>query len=181
MSRFPEQMTLIATQIENLEILKLEAEPKPDQEVDPKAQAEAEVKRQQLNKAAVEQQDAVLDTLKGMVETIEEFPAVAENSIGLPKGEVLVRFRLIPEKERSKQRSFYMMETKVWSDLFRVFAVTHPEKLAEDTVWTENQPGKKPVFHVNLHEAYWCARWMGGQLPSAKEWDTAAGFYLTRR
>ena len=110
-------------------------------------------------------------------------PAIAEkpadrNASQLIEGELLVRFRLIPEDEYSKTRSFYMMETKVWSDLFRVFAETHPDKLGEETLWMENPPGMLPVYHVYLQEAYWFARWMGGNLPSAKEWDTAAGRYL---
>lgn len=88
-----------------------------------------------------------------------------------------VRFRLIPEHEKSPV-PFYMMETKVWSDLFRAFAVTHPDKLAADTKWAKNEPGEKPVFHVNLHEAYAFAAWMGGQLPTVLEWDAAAGYYL---
>jgi hypothetical protein len=132
---------------------------------------------QQLE-ATIKARDEMLTALDGMLKTIQGFPAVAERPLGLKRGELLVRFRLIPEDEYSQERSFYMMEAKAWSDLFRVFAQSHPETLAEDTIWTKNPPGKKPVFHVTLQEAYWFARWMGGELPSVKQWDTAAGYYL---
>jgi len=99
-------------------------------------------------------------------------PAIAE------KPKPLVRFRLIVGNDRADVRPFYIMEDKVWNGLFREFAESNPHKLDEDTRWTKDKPDRVPVFNVDLMEAYWCARWMGGKLPSAREWDTAAGFYM---
>ncbi len=114
---------------------------------------------------------------------IAEKPAVRKPAIAQKPGqsfipgELWVRFRLIPEDEHAKLRPFYIMETKVWNDLFRAFAENHPQRTTE-TAWAKTAKGNLPAFNVSLMEAYWCARWMGGELPSGKEWDTAAGFFL---
>ncbi len=104
-----------------------------------------------------------------------EGPAIAEK---FSAAEPLVRFRLIDPGAGSNLRPFYMMETKVSNDLFRVFAQTHPELLDPKSQWTELADGRLPVFNVSVKEADRFARWMGGELPSTKEWDTAAGYYL---
>lgn len=101
-------------------------------------------------------------------------PAVAERPAPV------VRFRLITAKHNPQLRPFYIMEDKVWSDLFRAFAQANPHKMEDDSQWMMNLQGsrRQPVFHVNLMEANWFARWMGGQLPSGREWDAAAGFFI---
>ncbi|MCA9071639.1 MAG: SUMF1/EgtB/PvdO family nonheme iron enzyme, partial [Planctomycetaceae bacterium] len=99
-------------------------------------------------------------------------PAVAERPAPV------VRFRLITAKNNPQLRPFYIMEDKVWSNLFQAFAKANPYKIEEDSQWMLNPPGRQPIFYVNLQEAHWFARWMGGQLPSGPEWDTAAGYYI---
>jgi formylglycine-generating enzyme required for sulfatase activity len=74
----------------------------------------------------------------------------------------------------------------VWNDLFGVFAEAHPEAVV-DSSWTKGaQVGrtslgvtgaqsKLPVLNVRLAEAVRFASWLGGRLPTADEWDKAAG------
>jgi hypothetical protein len=81
---------------------------------------------------------------------------------------------------------FYMMENKVWTDLFVAFGRQHPEALDEDSAWGDlaagNAPlprdeGRRPVFNVGPHEARRFAEWLGGRLPGTAEWDKAAGLF----
>jgi formylglycine-generating enzyme required for sulfatase activity len=79
------------------------------------------------------------------------------------------------------------METKVWNELFGVFAEAHPESVPK-SLWTkgteagakgwlgvEGEASRYPVFNVRLAEAVRFATWLGGKLPSDAEWDKAAG------
>ncbi len=102
-------------------------------------------------------------------------PAIAEKLLA---ADPYVRFRLVVPGEGQQLRPFYMMETKVWNDLFRVFAQAHPERLDPETRWTQTADGRLPVYFVSVKEADRFARWIGGRLPSGDQWDTAAGFYL---
>jgi hypothetical protein len=84
--------------------------------------------------------------------------------------------------------TFYIMKHKVWNSLFAQFAQADSDQLAQDTQWQRGASVKvrgdlpaqdhpqNPVFRVTWDEASRCARWLGGRLPAAQEWDKAAGF-----
>jgi hypothetical protein len=106
--------------------------------------------------------------------------------VNTPMGQTIqVNFRLIPDRSEP----FYMMENKVWNDLFRVFANERPE-LLENTDWQRgavangqflgvegDYNGRLPVVGVQLDDAYDFASWLGGHLPTMEQWDKAAGLY----
>jgi hypothetical protein len=104
-----------------------------------------------------------------------------------------IPFRLIPHEAESDPMTFYMMENKVSNELFAL-AMNDPEfrKLQTDeerahpgTIkgqWTQGGLGSEqedkdqlPVLRVTVTEAYLFARWLGGYLPSVKQWDKAGG------
>jgi formylglycine-generating enzyme required for sulfatase activity len=79
------------------------------------------------------------------------------------------------------------MENKVSNRLFEQFVAKQPKAL-EKSLWSkgpsinEKQVGAKvklnmdwPVFMTTAAEAHAFAAWMGGRLPSARQWDKAAG------
>jgi serine/threonine protein kinase len=73
---------------------------------------------------------------------------------------------------------FYIMENKVSQKLFRVFADARPQR-AENWKRHAEEENKNnedfPVFWVTVEEADAFAVWLGGKLPSARQWDKAAG------
>jgi hypothetical protein len=111
---------------------------------------------------------------------------------------------VVPREKPSDPRTFYIMENKVWNDLYSHFAV-NPEmrkKLdryaeanpgtvkqqwqrggyapgsAEPKEWEElgiDGRGRVPVFRVTVTEAYFFATWLGGNLPTKQQWTKAAG------
>jgi hypothetical protein len=112
------------------------------------------------------------------------------------KGELRVTFRLIPHERETDPATFYLMEDKVSNAQYRV-AVADPafqERLAE---FRAKQPatirdewekggiaadrdvgtadGRLPVLRVTVTEAHCFARWLGGNLPAASQWDKASG------
>jgi len=107
-----------------------------------------------------------------------------------------VVFLLIPKSKPDDPPSFYIMEDKVSNELFALFENDPAgQKLLKE--FRQNQPklikdlwrkgavadGKDlgtsedqlPVMRATLLEAYAFARWLGGHLPSARQWDKAAG------
>lgn len=94
---------------------------------------------------------------------------------------------LVPATRSSDPRTFYMMEDKVSNRWFKQFAAENPAAVA-DSQWTkgtyagerelpaEDNPDL-PVFHVTADEASAFARWLGGDLPTYKQWDKASGQY----
>lgn len=94
---------------------------------------------------------------------------------GLP---VPVRFVLVPQTNAGDPRTFYIMEDKVWLDLFKAFAVK-PAAPLKSMAWKDppiNQEGDCPVMGVAAAaDAQQFARWLGGELPTTREWDKALG------
>lgn len=98
-----------------------------------------------------------------------------------------VRFVLIPEM--GDQQAFYLMEHKVWFDLFRLFDDEKPDPLGSQG-WKKTgesyqkiaglaSPGRLPAFDVEHGRAEEFAKWLSGpngKLPTAHEWDRAAKF-----
>jgi serine/threonine protein kinase len=109
------------------------------------------------------------------------------DQIDVVRGNQRIRFLLIrkeagadPQREKA---TFYIMKDKVSVELFRFFAATHPQAV-KDHSWEnkdkkfDNYPtDKQPVLRVSVEDAYRFAQWLGGDLPSVREWDTAAGRY----
>jgi hypothetical protein len=120
----------------------------------------------------------------------------------LPKQAVLpsglpCAFVLVPHHAEQKLPSFYILENKVWNELFAEFnnqhLQEHPE-LADPEKWPadwaergadrddgEDMPAasyaRHPVMRVGYHQAAEFAKWLGGSLPSPQQWDAAAGLY----
>ena len=90
----------------------------------------------------------------------------------IPIGREGVRFHLIASGQGPRPvPPFYIMESKVWNELFRAGNMTPPaasERFGPDA----------PVTSITFAEANAFARQvLGGKLPSADEWDLAAGLY----
>lgn len=81
-------------------------------------------------------------------------------------------------------RTIYLMEDKVWTSLFRVFAEDQRGALVRqdserERIW-EQSPPLLPIRSVAPKEANAFAHWLGGDfgdVPSIEEWDAAAGYY----
>jgi formylglycine-generating enzyme required for sulfatase activity len=72
-----------------------------------------------------------------------------------------------------------MMENKVWVALFRKFAAAQPDQIKHkewEAVETNHRNERFPVFGVAVEDAHRFAVWVGGRLPSRKQWGKAAGF-----
>ena len=118
------------------------------------------------------------------------------NRIVLDRGGQDVTFVLVPPTILDHPPTFYIMEDMVWNDLFRAawddkeyqaelarLATDHPWVTRNE--WTrggekdEDDAGvgdpRMPVFRVTVTEAYCCAHWLGGQLPTREQWLRAAG------
>jgi serine/threonine protein kinase len=89
-------------------------------------------------------------------------------------GDLPVHFVLIPYLGENKEPfPFYIMEDKVWNDLFALFQPNLP-------AGQEKEAGDLPTLGVDYDKAQPFAQWLGGQfgaLPLAVQWDTAAGRY----
>ena len=104
------------------------------------------------------------------------------------KSGIKVPLRYIPQEKPDQIAPFYIMETKVWNDLYAKFADAQPD-VAKSSKWKEGwaasttqYPGGKlsgdwPVVNISCAEAHAFANWLGGRLPSTSEWDRAAGWY----
>jgi hypothetical protein len=87
-----------------------------------------------------------------------------------------VTFVLVPRKEGDPDNmaTFYVMENKVWNDLFDHFRKGNPRP----TQWKAGKGDEwLPALNVTAAEAADLARWLGGRLPTTEQWDKAAGFF----
>lgn len=89
-----------------------------------------------------------------------------------------VRFRLIPGRTIKKQtiETFYIMERLVTNEMFRMFANEVPGVRAA----SGSPDASAPAASVTVLEAQQFSRWLApnyGNLPTAIEWDVAAGYY----
>lgn len=123
-----------------------------------------------------------ISALGGSVSYYDRITRLVHDSRG---NELRADFCLIPDSTAP----FYLMENKVWNDLFRLFAEEQAE-LPRDSSWergavasgrylgTEGERyGWLPVVGVQVHDAHEFAVWFGGQLPTIEQWDKAAGLY----
>lgn len=99
-----------------------------------------------------------------------------------------IPFRLVDSRRTGP---FYMMENKVTNGVFARFAAENPTAVSGGS-WQRGACGARedlgvkgrdeyPVYRVTCVQAALCARWLGGQLPSADEWDEAAGRYTATK
>jgi serine/threonine protein kinase/formylglycine-generating enzyme required for sulfatase activity len=88
-----------------------------------------------------------------------------------------VAFVVVPQEAASDPPTFYLMENKVWDDLFEHFRRARPEAV-QATAWKAGgQGGWLPAVRITVAEAAALASWLGGKLPTVQQWDKAAGFY----
>ena len=103
----------------------------------------------------------------------------------LPSGE-RIEFILIPRKTTDYPNTFYIMKQEVSNRWFAEFAAANPDQVRSDAPWRQGALTEKhlgidgdlldfPVVHVNASEANAFAEWVGGKLPSVKQWEAAAG------
>ena len=75
---------------------------------------------------------------------------------------------------------FYCMENKVWNAFFRTFVpdLIQQKKVEAkgDEAWRTDD-GNWPTRDLDVDTAHHFAKLLGGQLPTPKQWDHAAGFY----
>ena len=98
--------------------------------------------------------------------------------IVLVRDGVEVPFVLVRRLGNDDPPTIYIMEDKVWIALYRQFTRQPAAKL-RDPQWVE-QPDNKtdadcPAMLRSVADAEQFARWLGGELPTAKQWDKAAG------
>jgi serine/threonine protein kinase/formylglycine-generating enzyme required for sulfatase activity len=97
-----------------------------------------------------------------------------------------IAFLLVKKTSESDPAPFYIMENKVSNQLFGLFAKTHPEAVknshwqegGKSAAWQDLGVDKypnSPVLRVTLLEAHRFAQWLGGEIPSARQWDKAGG------
>lgn len=103
----------------------------------------------------------------------------------LPDKTALV-FQLIQQNRQEDPPPFYMLRTKVTNHAFAQFAQAHPDAVKASS-WKLGAAGANeiplgvddypyyPVMRVSVDEAHRFAQWLHGELPSARQWDKAAG------
>lgn len=119
-------------------------------------------------------------TAQGVVIHDHEYP----DQIVCERHGLSIPFRLVDSRRTGP---FYMMENKVTNGIFARFAAENPMAVS-GAEWQRGACGPQqdlgvkgrddfPVYRVTCVQAERCARWLGGQLPSADQWDEAAGRY----
>jgi hypothetical protein len=97
-------------------------------------------------------------------------------------------FVLIPNKGARDPEPFYILRDKVTNHTFAEFARADPGKVV-DAGWRQGAAGENeiplgvndfpfhPVVRVSVDDANRFAGWLKGLLPTAQQWDKAAGRY----
>jgi hypothetical protein len=95
-------------------------------------------------------------------------------------------FLLIPQSEPTNLPPYYIMRDKVTNRAFAQFAKDNPSAL-RDSQWQKGaeieadhplgvqEYADYPVMRVTVDEARAFARWLGGDLPTDRQWDKAGG------
>ncbi|HEX4590353.1 MAG TPA: SUMF1/EgtB/PvdO family nonheme iron enzyme, partial [Gemmataceae bacterium] len=95
-------------------------------------------------------------------------------------------FVLIPKTRSDDPEPFYMLRDKVTNHAFAQFAAEQPEAI-RDKGWRQGAAGENdiplgvddfpfhPVVRVSVDDAHRFAGWLKGELPTAQQWDKAAG------
>lgn len=103
-----------------------------------------------------------------------------------PFDDITITFILVPRNTDQPQppdvATFYIMENKVSTGLYREFADKQPAA-AQNPDWRKEPTANNdelPVMGVNVEDAHRFAQWLGGvhaRLPSVAQWNKAAGLY----
>jgi serine/threonine protein kinase len=114
-------------------------------------------------------------------------------------GGIPVRFVLVPQEPRKAgqndpaEPTFYIMENKVWNELYGRFAAEQPEQAGktwelggvsrkgDEEVNLGSSNGKLPALRMTVEQANAFARWLGGRLPTTRQWDKASGYFKNPR
>jgi len=99
-----------------------------------------------------------------------------------------VQFVLVRPTQANDPPPFYIMRDKVSNHVYGLFAKARPNEAGD--LWklggvASDSPNpvalgvaafpNYPVVRVSVDEARRCAAWLGGSLPTARQWDKAAG------
>jgi serine/threonine protein kinase len=100
------------------------------------------------------------------------------------------RLRLLLIRQPAAGNAFYLSENKISNGVVQEFARAHPEAL-QGSVWKRGARANGadsgsdrrdlPAFRLTREEAEKVAAWLGGRLPTAKQFDAAAGYWLEKR
>jgi serine/threonine protein kinase len=92
-----------------------------------------------------------------------------------------IEFVLVPRERSSDPPTFYVMRDKVSERNFLDIVRQDADATADFSFWRErslNQTGLDiPILNITYGEARAFARRMGGNLPTAAQWDKASGFH----
>src|SRR5205823_39505 len=91
------------------------------------------------------------------------FKSIVVDRAGYPA----LRFVLIDQRRDTDPPSFYLTETKVSNTVFAAFVRANPADGEPD--WA-SLPGELPALGMTADRARACAAWLGGVLPSARQW-----------
>jgi serine/threonine protein kinase len=95
-----------------------------------------------------------------------------------------VRFVLVPQQRDSLPKdlpTFYIMQDKVWNELYVPFATTKLKSYLSWQYWfwrflRGTQNTRYPALGMKVFQADAFAQMLGGRLPSTQQWDKAAGY-----
>jgi hypothetical protein len=89
--------------------------------------------------------------------------------------------------------TFYIMMDKVWNELYGKFAKAEPGNAGKsweqggqrlqngETIDIGNSEARLPALRMSVTQAYQFATWLGGHLPTLRQWDKASGYYKTMK
>jgi serine/threonine protein kinase/formylglycine-generating enzyme required for sulfatase activity len=118
------------------------------------------------------------------------------SQIEVVRGGVSVPFVLVRQevpKGDGDLSTFYIMRDKVWNELYSKFAAAEPVSAGktwekggqrvdgDNTIDIGNSDGRLPALRMTVTEAYQCALWLGGNLPTLRQWDKPAGYYKSKK
>jgi serine/threonine protein kinase len=113
------------------------------------------------------------------------------SKIEIDRDGLSVPFVLVPQevaKGGDDLSTFYIMQDKVSNEIYSKFAAAHKEKAGEtwknggrkaegnETIDIKNTDGRLPALRMTVREAYEFAVWLGGNLPTMRQWDKASGY-----
>ena len=93
------------------------------------------------------------------------------------EGNEQIEFILVPQMDRKDPGTFYIMKNKVSVRLFRDFAA---KKKVRSQNWNKDADAQFPALGVDVFDALAFAAWLQGAVPTADQWDRAAGYYLDK-
>jgi hypothetical protein len=103
------------------------------------------------------------------------YRSIARAMPGVPEP---VEFIVIVQEMGSDPETFYIMQNKVFVDLFKAFAETKGVRWSN---WNSTAPPQYPALGVAVDDAWKFAyEFLDGKLPTTDQWDRAAGFSVDK-